>query len=238
MSTKVILETTKLTKKMSKELIIQDISLTVHQHNVYGLLGPNGAGKSTILKVLVGLLKPTEGHIQFNGGQWERKVLKDIGFLIEQPPIYGNLSAKENLKIHTILLGLPDIRINEVLEIVDLTKTGKKPASKFSMGMKQRLGIAIAILNKPKLLILDEPTNGLDPLGIQELRELIKSFPKMGMTVIISSHILSEIEQLADEIGIINQGKLCYQGKLPEKGKLEALFMKLVMEGSQYESLY
>lgn len=230
MTNNTILTTTDLSKNFKKEQAVRKLSITVHQNRIYGLLGPNGAGKSTTLKMLAGLLKPTSGSIRFAGTEWSRKCLNDIGFLIEQPPIYGNLSAKENLKVHTTLLGLPDSRIEEVLALVDLSGTGKKRASSFSTGMKQRLGIAIAILNKPKLLILDEPTNGLDPIGIQDLRKLIRSFTNRGMTVILSSHILTEVEQLADEIGIISHGMLGYQGKLQNTENLEELFTRVVME--------
>ena len=137
-----------------------------------------------------------------------------MGVLIELPPLYDNLTAEENLKVRTTLLGLPEKRIGQVLKIVDLKNTGSKRAGQFSMGMKQRLGIALALLGNPKLLILDEPTNGLDPIGIQELRELIRSFPKHGITVILSSHILSEVELMADDIGIISDGVLGYQSKI------------------------
>ena len=139
-----------------------------------------------------------------------------------------NLTAKENLKVRTTLLGLPDTRIEEVLQIVQLTNTGKKRAGQFSLGMKQRLGIANALLNHPKLLILDEPTNGLDPIGIEELRELIRSFPKKGITVILSSHILSEVQQTADYIGIIANGILGYEGQLRDGEDLEQLFMQVI----------
>ncbi len=174
------------------------------------------------------MLRPNEGDIIFNGHLWTRKDLQNIGALIETPPLYDNLTAKENLKVRTIALGLPQSRIDEVLEIVDLTNTRKKRAGQFSLGMKQRLGIAIALLNKPKLLILDEPTNGLDPIGIQELRKLIRSFPEQGITVILSSHILHEVEQVVDDIGIIADGKLGYQGPAPQGHELESLFMQVV----------
>ena len=149
------------------------------------------------------------------------------------PPLYENLSARENLKVRTLLLGLPETRIDEVLEIVDLKNTGKKKSGQFSLGMKQRLGIAIALLNNPKLLILDEPTNGLDPLGIQELRDLIRSFPEKGITVILSSHILAEVEQTADHIGIINDGELKYQSIIDHSENLEELFMNVVKKGKK-----
>lgn len=195
---------------------------------VYGLLGPNGAGKSTILKMLAGLLRPDSGKILFRGQLWSRKNLEETGCLIETPPIYENLSAWENLKVRALLLGETEERMREVLETVDLTGTGRKPAGKFSLGMKQRLGIAIALLGRPKLLILDEPVNGLDPLGIQELRQMIRNFPRQGITVIVSSHILSEIQQTADHIGILANGKLGYEGPVDTHTDLEQLFVDIV----------
>ncbi|NFG26431.1 lantibiotic protection ABC transporter ATP-binding protein [Clostridium botulinum] len=223
----IILETKNLSKKFKKQEAVKGVSILVERNSIYGLLGPNGAGKSTILKMITGMLKPSFGEILFNDHKWSRKDLKLIGSLIENAPLYENLSARENLKVRTTVLGLPDSRIDEVLDIVDLKNTGKKKSGQFSMGMKQRLGIAIALLNNPKLLILDEPTNGLDPFGIQELRELIKSFPKKGITVILSSHILSEVEHIADHIGIICGGVLGYQGELRKGEELEKLFIDI-----------
>lgn len=233
MSNHAILATANLSKTFKKERAVQGLSMTVRERTIYGLLGPNGAGKSTTLKMLTGIMKPTSGSITFAGAPWSRNCLKEIGFLIEQPPIYGNLSARDNLKVHTTLLGLPDRRIAEVLEQVDLTGTGRKRASSFSLGMKQRLGIAVAILGNPRLLILDEPTNGLDPIGIQDLRRLIRSFVDQGMTVILSSHILSEVEQLADDIGIISHGMLGYEGRLQAGVPLEPLFTQVVTENRE-----
>ncbi|WP_252225877.1 lantibiotic protection ABC transporter ATP-binding protein [Clostridium sp. ZBS2] len=223
----IILETKNLSKTFKKQEAVKDISIKVERNSIYGLLGPNGAGKSTILKMITGMIKPSFGEILFNDHKWSRKDLKLIGSLIESAPLYENLSARENLKVRTIVLGLSDSRIDEVLDIVELKNTGKKKSGQFSMGMKQRLGIAIALLNSPKLLILDEPTNGLDPFGIQELRELIKSFPSKGITVILSSHILSEVEQVADHIGIICGGVLGYQGELRKGEELEKLFVDI-----------
>lgn len=225
---KYIIETKKINKSYKKQEVNKNISLLVPKNSIYGLLGPNGAGKSTLLKMLTGMVNPTSGEIIYNKKPWSRNDLLEIGALIEQPPIYENLSARENLKVRTLLYNLPESRINEVLEIVQLTNTGNKKAGKFSMGMKQRLGIAIALLNNPKLLILDEPTNGLDPVGIGELRALIKSFPQKGITVILSSHILSEVEQIADHIGIIANGQLWYQEKVQENVDLESLFLDVV----------
>lgn len=223
----IILETKKLTKRFKNQYAANEISISVPENSIYGLLGPNGAGKSTLLKMIVGMLNPNSGEIIFDGHKWTRKDLRVIGSLIESAPLYENLTAKDNLKVRTILLGLPDSRIGEVLDIVGLGDTGKKRAGQFSMGMKQRLGIAIALLNKPKLLILDEPTNGLDPFGIQELRNLIKSFPKKNITVILSSHMLSEVEQVADYIGIISSGILGYEGELKQGENLEKLFIEI-----------
>jgi gallidermin-class lantibiotic protection ABC transporter ATP-binding subunit len=223
----IILETKSLCKAFKKQEAVKDISIKVSRNSIYGLLGPNGAGKSTLLKMITGMLRESSGEILFNGHKWSRKDLGDIGSLIEAAPLYENLTAKENLKVRTTVLGVPDSRIEEVLKIVELEDTGKKRAGQFSMGMKQRLGIAIALLNNPKLLILDEPTNGLDPFGIQELRELIRSFPKKGITVILSSHMLSEVEQIADHIGIISGGILGYQEKLEKGQDLEKLFMEI-----------
>lgn len=225
---KIILETRDLCKKYKKQAANQNICISVEENSVYGLLGPNGAGKSTLLKMLTGMITPSSGEIVYKGKEWERSILPSIGALIEAPPLYENLTAKENLKVRTLMYGLPDSRIKEVLSIVGLTNTGKKRAGQFSMGMKQRLGIALALLNNPKLLILDEPTNGLDPIGIGDLRELIRSFPKQGITVILSSHILSEVEQIADHIGIIAGGELWYQEEVNQQEDLETIFMDVV----------
>lgn len=199
------------------------IFLSITRNSVYGLLGSNGTGKSTTLKMIIGMLRPTSGGIIFEGHPWSRGDLADIGALIESPSLYENLIAKENLKVRTLLLGLPDSRIHEVLETVSLTDTGNKRAGQFSMGIRQRLGIVIALLNHPKLLILGEPTNGLDPIGIQDLRELIRSFPEQGITVILSSHILSEVELIADHIGIISGGMLGYKAKINPGENLKSL---------------
>lgn len=222
-----IIEIKNLEKSFKHHKVIRNISMSVPEGSVYGLLGPNGAGKSTILKMLTGLLRPDSGRILFCGTPWSRKNLEETGSLIETPPVYENLSAWENLKVRALILGETEERIKEVLEMVNLTDTGKKPAGKFSLGMKQRLGIAIALLGHPRLLILDEPVNGLDPLGIQEIRGLIRSFADQGMTVMISSHILSEIQQTADHIGILVNGKMGYEGPVTEDMDLESLFMKI-----------
>lgn len=179
-----LLETKNLSKKFKKQKANDNICLSVQRDSIYGLLGPNGAEKSTLLKMITGMAAPTSGKIFFDGREMKRSDLQYVGALIENAPIYENLTARENLKVRTLLLGLPDSRIEEVLEMVDLQNTGKKCAGKFSMGMKQRLGIAMALLNHPKLLILDEPMNGLDPIGIKDLRKMIRNLPKQGMTMV------------------------------------------------------
>ena len=226
-----ILETKNLSKRYDQQMAVHNICMRVRKNTVYGLLGPNGAGKSTLMKMLVGIIRPTEGQILFEGESLSRRCLSQIGSLIEAPALYGNLTARENLMVHTRLLGIPEERIDEVLDIVDLKNTGKKRAAKFSMGMKQRLGIAIALLNHPSLVILDEPTNGLDPFGVKELRELIASFPSRGITVVLSSHILSEVEQVVDEVGIISNGNLLYQGIPDKREDLEDFFTDVIMKG-------
>lgn len=231
----IVLQTHGLTKRFgrgaSAQTAVEDVSLTVRAGAVYGLLGPNGAGKSTTLKMLTGMLRPTAGQIEFRGHPWRREDLYQIGSLVEQPPLYPNLTARENLRVRTVALGLPDERIGEVLEVVGLTDTGRKRAGRFSLGMRQRLGIALALLCDPRLLILDEPTNGLDPLGIEDLRDLIRGFAARGVAVVVSSHILSEVQQMADAVGIIYEGRLAYQDVLRPDEDLEALFMRVCREG-------
>lgn len=216
---KEIIKTKSLTKVYGEQICVNNLNMSVKENRIYGFLGPNGAGKSTTLKLLLGLAAPTKGEIDIFGKRLNPKnrieILRDVGSLIESPSYYGHLTAKENLKIFATLLDVPSSNIDKVLQIVRLDKQQSKKTSKFSLGMRQRLGLASALLSFPKLLILDEPTNGLDPAGIQEMRELIKSLPKeYDMTVIVSSHLLSEIDQIADDIGIIANGKLMYQGEL------------------------
>jgi ABC-2 type transport system ATP-binding protein len=211
--------TDRLTKRYGQEVSVNRIGLAVPIGTVYGFLGPNGAGKTTTMKMLLGLVHPTEGDICVLGQNVNEKnrlsVLRNVGSLIDSPSYYGHLTARENLEIVRSLRGLPKGEIDAALDTVRLTGTGNKQASKFSLGMKQRLGIAAALMGRPKLMILDEPTNGLDPAGIQEMRELIKSLPaQYGMTVMVSSHLLSEIGQIADHVGIIRKGELVFQDTL------------------------
>lgn len=225
-----MLQTKNLCKDFRGQKAVNQVSLNVEKGKIYGLLGPNGAGKTTTLKMLAGMIKPTAGEVIFDGEPWNRKSLSKIGVLIEHPPIYENLSARENLKVRQLLIGVEENRIDEVLQMVSLRDTGKKKAARFSLGMKQRLGIAMALLGEPELLILDEPANGLDPIGMEELRGLIRSFQKQGMTIILSSHILSEVQLIADKIGIISNGILGYEGVLAQGKHLEDLFMEVVKE--------
>lgn len=220
-----LLETRALTKTFKGQTAVDRVSLHVPEGAVYGLLGPNGAGKSTLLKMITGMLRPTAGDIALAGHPWTRDDLNSIGALIETPPLYENLTARENLRVRTTLLGVPESRIEEVLGAVDLVGTGSKRAGQFSLGMKQRLGIALALVGHPQLLILDEPTNGLDPVGIQELRALIRSFPQQGITVVLSSHILGEVQHVADLVGIIVEGRLAYEAPIDGTVDLEQLFM-------------
>lgn len=233
-----IVQTNGLTKRYGDCDAVKNLDMLVKEKRIYGFLGPNGAGKSTTLKMLLGLAHPTAGEINIFGERVNDKnrieILREIGSLIESPSYYGHLTAKENLKIFATLMGVPENNIDKVLEIVRLNRQQGKKTAAFSLGMKQRLGLASALLSFPKLLILDEPTNGLDPAGIQEMRELIKSLPEQyGMTVIVSSHLLSEIDQMAEDIGIIANGKMMYQGELcmlhemDQTKSLEEIFLDL-----------
>ncbi len=219
MPTQNLVETHNLTKKYGKVRCVDSVNLHVAPGAVYGFLGPNGAGKSTTLKMILGLARPTAGEISLFGlpvNEKNRiKLLKQTGSLIESPSYYGHLTGAENLQIIQTLKGCSKKDIDRVLKIVRLDEAKGKLVNHYSLGMKQRLGLAAALLGFPKLLILDEPTNGLDPAGIQEMRELICSLPaEYGITVVVSSHLLSEIDQMADHVGIIRKGELVYQNTL------------------------
>lgn len=216
---KYVIETGQLTKRYHGKAAVDGLNLRIPEGSIYGFLGPNGAGKSTTMKLLLGLTARDSGSIRIAGKELNDKsrisILRQVGSLIENPSYYGNLTAHENLQISCMLLGLPFSEIDRVLSIVRLDGQKRKKTAHFSLGMKQRLGLAAALLGSPKLVLLDEPTNGLDPAGIHEMRELIKSLPaKYGMTVMISSHLLAEMEQTADHIGIISQGQLIFQDTL------------------------
>ena len=214
-----IVETRGLCKQYGQAMRVKQLNLSVPEGAVYGFLGPNGAGKSTTLKMVLGLARPTAGEITVFGKPVTPRnriaILKQVGSLIESPSYYGHLTGEENLRIVQTLRGAPERDIKEVLSIVRLDGQKGKQVAHYSLGMKQRLGLAAALLGFPKLLILDEPTNGLDPAGIQEMRELICSLPgQFGMTVLVSSHLLSEIDQMADHVGIIREGELVFQDTL------------------------
>ena len=231
-----ILETNHLSKQSGNTYRVNDLSMAVPENCVYGFLGPNGAGKSTTLKMILGLIHPSQGSIKIFGKVMNSanrlSILKQTGSLIENPGGYGHLTGLENMQIIQKLKGVSEAEIAPALKTVRLYDQRDKKLSNYSLGMKQRLGIAMAILGNPKLLILDEPTNGLDPAGIQEMRQLICSLPKeRNMTVILSSHLLSEIEQMADQVGIIHHGRMLYQGTLADLetqgDNLEDVFLEM-----------
>lgn len=226
-----------LSHRFSKNTpILNNISLSIPEGSIYGFLGPNGAGKTTTLKILLGLIKKQCGEIILFDKNIEKnrlEILQNIGSLIEMPSIYAHLSAYENLLVWQKNYNCDITRINKVLEIVGLNKTDKKKAGSFSLGMKQRLGIAIALLHNPKLLILDEPTNGIDPNGIIEIRELlIKLNQQDGVTILISSHLLTEIEKLVTHIGIINNGNVLFEGSLDKFMQMQDNFTHIIIKSS------
>jgi lantibiotic transport system ATP-binding protein len=234
------LETHQLTHRFSEqEVVLNNINLCVNEGSIYGFLGPNGAGKTTTLRLALGLLKKQQGTISFFGLPFQENrltILKKIGSLIESPSLYGHLTAKENLILLQKIYQCPKERIQHVLNLVGLPNTGNKKANQFSLGMKQRLSIAIALLHSPSLLILDEPTNGLDPNGIIEVRELLKQLnQEQGITILISSHLLAEIEKLVTHVGIINKGQLLFQGTLDELKNKQQQSLQTVFETNDNE---
>ncbi|MGA3676604.1 ABC transporter ATP-binding protein [Lysinibacillus agricola] len=213
-----IVQTENLSKSFGKEQAVSNINLKIRKGEIYGFLGPNGAGKTTTIRMLLGLMKPSSGTIKIFQKDLKKErinILAKVGSLVENPSYYPHLTAYENLEALRRILGVPKSRIDEVLEIVRLKDVANKKVKGFSLGMKQRLGIAASLLHNPELLILDEPTNGLDPSGIIEIRNLIKRLPsEYGMTVIISSHLLSEIDQMATQVGIVTKGKMIFQDSI------------------------
>jgi len=208
-----VLRTKSIYKKYGKSLALDNINIEIKKGEIYGFIGQNGAGKTTLLRVVTGLTIPTKGTVELFGQSSEKglvKSIKRVGAVVESPALFPNMSAYENLELHRLQKGIPDKKcIDRTLKLVGLENTGRKKVVNFSLGMKQRLGIAIALLSDPEFLILDEPTNGLDPMGIVELRQLIKRLNReREMTVLISSHILSELHQLATRYGIIHKGRL------------------------------
>ena len=208
----IILETKELCKQYHKQTVLKNINMRIPKGCVYGLLGANGAGKSTLMKILCGMTRADAGEVFFDGKIWSRKCIERIGALIELPPVYENLSAVDNLKVRTWTLGISDARILEVLDIVDLKNTGKKQVGKFSMGMKQRLVIAQAIMEKPDVIMLDEPTNGLDEAGIKEIRQLIEQEKERGALILLASHNQDDMKILADQVYKIADGRIERKG--------------------------
>ena len=236
-----IITTEQLTKKYKNFVSVNHVSLHIRKGSIYGFLGPNGAGKSTTMKMLLGLTAPTKGSFAIDGRHFPEDridILKETGSFIESPSFYANLTGRENLDIIRRILGLPETSVDDALELVGLEEFGGRLAKKYSLGMKQRLSLAGALLGRPPILILDEPTNGLDPSGIHEIRNLVKSLPDLyDCTIMISSHMLSEIELMADDIGILNHGNLLFEGSLEdlrhsagkaESANLEDVFLTMV----------
>lgn len=235
-----VLEVKNLTKVFNGREVLRSCNLTVGRGAIYGLLGANGAGKTTMFKLMTGLLAPTSGVIKVQGtaiSKESKDFLRNIGLLIETPVFYGHLSARENLEIHLHYMGCGLEKINCALEMAGLRDTGDQPVSQFSLGMKQRLAIARAISHSPHILILDEPINGLDPMGIRQMRELFLSLCGEGVTILISSHILSEIEHIADVVGVLVNGTIVQEVSMREIKKahpdgLEDYFLTMMSGGA------
>lgn len=243
MDNELIIKTTGLSYHYSKDVrTLSEINLHVERGSIYGFLGPNGSGKTTTLSLLLGLLNNQQGDIEIFGQHLYSNridILKKIGSLIETPSLYGHLTAKENLEVYRPVYGASKAKLAEVLGIVGLADTGKKIARKFSLGMKQRLSIALALLPNPELLVLDEPSNGLDPAGIIELRQLIKKLNKeYGMTILISSHLLGEVEKMVSHVGIIFKGKMLFQGSLPELHVFQQKSSRVFIKTSDNEAAF
>jgi len=217
---KIAIETCGLTRRFGTQLAVNEVNLLVPEAGVYGFLGPNGAGKTTTIRMLLGLIRPNAGEVRLFGESLagnQHSLLRRVGALVETPSLYPHLTGRENLEVTRRLLGAERNLIDRALGIVKLFDDAHRRVREYSLGMRQRLGLALALLNKPQLLILDEPANGLDPAGIHEMRALIRLLPaEFGITVFLSSHLLSEVEQVANHIGIIHQGRLLFQGTLPE----------------------
>ncbi|PKF90675.1 bacitracin ABC transporter ATP-binding protein [Bacillus sp. BA3] len=237
-----VVKTNSLTKKVKGKLLVSNVNLNIKKGEIYGFLGQNGAGKTTIMKMLTGIISPTTGEIELFGQKLtktEKSGLKRVGSIIEYPIFFEHLTAMENLQLHCEYLGFYDKKaITQALEMVHLTGIEDKMVSDFSLGMKQRLGIVRAIITKPELIILDEPTNGLDPIGIKDIRDLIRMLNKeYGITFLLSSHILGEIEQVADRIGVIKDGKLVNEVTLADISKQRTDYIEIVTKDVE-KSIY
>lgn len=234
------IEVKHLSKYFQENEVIKECSMSIDQGTIYGLLGVNGVGKTTLFKLLTGLLCPENGSIDILGSNMLKNrdtLLSKMGILIESPTFYEHLSAQKNLELHLAYMETEGIGIDKALHMVGLQNISSKPVSTFSLGMRQRLGIARAIIHQPKLLILDEPINGLDPIGIKQMRELfLKLVKENEMTILLSSHILSEIEHIADTIGVMSEGKIIHETHLLQikkeyQGSLEDYFFTLMAGG-------
>lgn len=233
-----ILQTNHLTKKIDGKELVRDVGIHVKKGEIYGFLGPNGAGKTTVMKMITNLWKATEGTVELFGQTLENtsyEVFKRMGSIIEFPTFYEQMSGRDNLKLHCEYMGYySKDSLNEALNMLGLAEAADKPVKRYSLGMKQRLGIARAILCRPELLILDEPTNGLDPAGMKQIRELFQMLSaEYGMTFLISSHLLSEIESIADTIGVISHGKLIKEISMKEISEMNTAFIELTVENTQ-----
>jgi lantibiotic transport system ATP-binding protein len=217
---KYAIETCGLTRRFGTQLAVDDLNLLAPEGGVYGFLGPNGAGKTTTIRMLLGLIRPDAGEVRLFGAPLAAgrlSLMRMAGALVETPSLYPHLTGRENLEVTRRMLGAPRGLIDDALGVVKLAQDADRRVREYSTGMRQRLGLALALLNKPRLLVLDEPTNGLDPAGIHEMRDLIRRLPaEFGATVFLSSHLLGEVEQIAGHIGIIHQGRLLFQGTLAE----------------------
>lgn len=242
MSLQTVIKTNHLVKSFGQNEVIKDCSMCIEEGEIYGFLGANGAGKTTIFKLITGLLVPDSGSIEILGRDMMKNrdlLLSQIGSLIEAPTFYEHLSARKNLEIHLAYMNTSGFGVEKALQMSGLSDVGEKSVSKFSLGMRQRLGIARAVIHQPKILILDEPINGLDPMGIKAMRELFLSLTKEnGMTILISSHILSEIEHIADKIGVIVDGRIVCESDMEQiksenKGSLEDYFFAIMSGGKQ-----
>lgn len=229
-----ILQTNNLTKTIGGKDLVNRVSLHIKNGEIYGFLGPNGAGKTTVMKMITNLWKPTNGSIEIFGEiltPQSYEVLKRMGSIIEFPTFYNHMTGYENLRLHCEYMGYyKHGSIENALDMLDLTDAAQKPVKNYSLGMKERLGIARAILCKPELLILDEPTNGLDPAGMKQIRDLLKTLcEEYGITIMVSSHILSEIESIADTIGVINHGMMINEIGMKEIEKMSLAYIELTV---------
>lgn len=236
-----ILQTNQLTKTIGGKELVTNVDIHVKKGEIYGFLGPNGAGKTTVMKMITNLWKPTNGTIELFGSMLHSnsyEVLKRMGSMIEFPTFYEHLSGKENLQLHMEYMGYYHTdSIAESLETLNLSEASNKPVKSYSLGMKQRLGIARAILCKPELLILDEPSNGLDPAGMKQIRDLFKRLcTEYGISIMISSHLLAEIESIADTIGVINHGKIMKEVSMEKIAEMNTAFVELAVEDTKRAS--